>query len=58
MPISHNLFDLAAKDWISKNPHEKTQTFDNFKAQVRNWDIDECIIFEMWDEQADPNLAE
>ena len=25
---------------------------------MRNWDIDECIIFEMWDDQDDPVLAQ
>jgi len=24
---------------------------------VRNWDINECIIYEMWQEQDDPELA-
>jgi hypothetical protein len=40
---------FSDRDWIKKNPNEKPQTFDNFKQQVRNWDINECIILEMWD---------
>ena len=27
-----------------------------FKQHVKNWDINECIIYEMWEEQDDPIL--
>lgn len=45
---------FSDRDWMKKNTQEKPQTFTNFKSHVRNWDINECIIFEMWDEQKDP----
>ena len=38
------------KDWIAKNQQEKPQSFLSFKDSCKNWDIDEVIIFEMWDE--------
>lgn len=41
------------KDWIAKNQNEKPQTFISFKDSCKNWDIDEVIIFEMWDETHD-----
>lgn len=42
---------------MAKNTQEKPQTFEEFKGHVRNWDISECIILEMWEEQkaANPN---
>lgn len=39
-----------------KNTNEKPQTFDNFKAHVRNWDINECIILEMFEDQNDSKM--
>ena len=42
---------------MKKNTQEKPQSFQQFKSHVRNWEINECIIFEMWDEQKDPTLA-
>lgn len=41
---------------MAKNTQEKPQSFDEFKVHVRNWDIDECIILEMWEDQANPEL--
>jgi len=43
---------------MSKNTQEKPQSFGNFKQHVRNWDINECIIFEMWEEQEDEVLRQ
>lgn len=51
-------FLLAERDWMVKNTNEKSQNFDNYKAHVRNWEINECIIFEMFEEQEDPSLRE
>ena len=45
--------NYSEKDWMNKNTNEKPQSFDQFKSQVRNWDINECIILEMWDQQED-----
>lgn len=39
-----------------KNTNEKPQTFDNFKAHVRNWEINECIILEMFEDQNDSKM--
>lgn len=46
-------------DWIAKNQNEKPQTFSNFKKKCRNWDINQVIILEMWDEdsQVPPRAA-
>ena len=41
---------------MAKNTQEKSQSFENFKSHVKNWEINECIIFEMWEEQADADL--
>lgn len=40
------------KDWMAKNK-ERVQTFEDYKITVRNWDINECIILQMWDQQED-----
>ena len=37
------------KDWMAKNK-ERVQTFEDYKITVRNWDINECIILQMWDQ--------
>ena len=52
----NNFIFLADRDWMAKNTQEKPQSFENFKSYVKNWEINECIIFEMWEEQADPDL--
>ena len=57
------IYLLADRDWMAKNTQEKEQSFNvrifynsififfqNFKGHVKNWDINECIIFEMWED--------
>jgi alpha-glucosidase (family GH31 glycosyl hydrolase) len=39
-----------------KNTQEKVQDFDKFKRDVKNWEIDECLVLEMWDDQEDQQL--
>ena len=45
--------------WVRKNPSEKEQTFPQYKGAIKGTTrIEEILIYEMWEEQKDQELAE
>jgi len=48
------VFDTKIKyqevDWIDKNKQEKPQGLMEFQRQCKNWEIDQVILLEMWEE--------